>query len=54
MWLMVRTEVEISTGVGGRSVDVDGHRHILSDDQNILERNNTGWLYFHGELDGKP
>jgi hypothetical protein len=51
---MVRFEVEISTSVGGLSVNFSGQCRPFPDDQYIQKRNCTVWLYFHSELDGRP
>jgi hypothetical protein len=54
MWWMVGIEVEILVIVGAFSIDFDSNRHLFLDDQNVQERNHTVWLYFHGELNGRP
>jgi hypothetical protein len=51
---MVRVEVELSASVGGFPVDFGGQCRHFPVDQNIKKDNGTVWLYFHGELDGRP
>jgi hypothetical protein len=45
MWQMIRTEGEILTSVGGLSADSGGQCHLLPDDQNIQEWNQTDSTY---------
>jgi hypothetical protein len=54
MGRMVRIEAEISASVGGFAVDFGGQCRLPLDDQNIQDKDRPAWLYFHGELDGRP